>query len=99
MGMLGIDFGLVLFMSMDISGQYSFYDYRIFGQGFRLFLFNSSLCPLTWLGGYTHNCFVINDRIYGSVFYIGIGLHGSHSECGVLCFVYYTAAEFLTLNQ
>ncbi|MCA4774577.1 cytochrome c oxidase subunit 3 [Wolbachia endosymbiont of Mansonella perstans] len=45
----------------DVSGQYSFYDYRIFNQGFRLFLFSelalffsifwtyldSSLCSLT----------------------------------------------------
>lgn len=67
LGVLGIDFGLVLFMSIgifcsfficllyllyvsflwikdvfleDVSGQYSFYDYRIFSQGFRLFLFS-----------------------------------------------------------
>nr|NP_694908.1 cytochrome c oxidase subunit III [Brugia malayi]AAN17809.1 cytochrome c oxidase subunit III [Brugia malayi]QTZ19038.1 cytochrome c oxidase subunit III [Brugia malayi] len=192
LGVLGIDFGLVLFMSMgifcsfficllyllyvsflwmkdvfleDVSGQYSFYDYRMFSQGFRLFLFSeltlffsifwtfldSSLCPLTWLGGvwspvgilspdylgingmaslflmmnsqvlkysrrylclnvnkcenllllcifigsfflcfqffeYSHNCFVMNDSIYGSVFYIGTGLHGSHVLIGV-CFL------------
>ncbi|VDN88309.1 unnamed protein product [Brugia pahangi] len=91
-GVLGIDFGLVLFMNID-----------------------SSLCPLTWLGGiwspigilspdylgingmaslfliinrqYTHNCFVINDRIYGRVFYIGTGLHGSHVLIGVFFLV------------
>ncbi|VDN85957.1 unnamed protein product, partial [Brugia pahangi] len=150
-GVLGIDFGLDVFLE-DVSGQYSLYDYRMFSQGFRLFLFNSSLCPLTWLGGiwspigilspdylgingmaslfliinrqvlkysrrylclninkcenllllcifigafflcfqffeYTHNCFVINDRIYGRVFYIGTGLHGSHVLIGVFFLV------------
>nr|WGC93663.1 cytochrome c oxidase subunit III [Mansonella perstans] len=49
----------------DISGEYSLYDYRMFTQGFRLFLFSElslffsvfwsffdySLCPLTWFGG------------------------------------------------
>lgn len=146
----------------DVSGQYSFYDYRIFAQGFRLFLFSeltlffsifwtfldSALCPLTWLGGvwsplgilspdylglngtaslflimnsqflkysrrylclnsckcelfllfcifvgsgflcfqfyeYSNNCFVINDSIYGSIFYVGTGLHGFHVLVGV----------------
>lgn len=149
----------------DISGQYSFYDYRIFSQGFRLFLFSeltlfvsifwtfldTALCPLTWLGGtwspfgvlspdylglngiaslflminrqvlkysrrylclnnskcevfllvcifigagflcfqfyeYRSNSFVISDSIYGSIFYIGTGLHGSHVFIGV-CFL------------
>nr|AOP18647.1 cytochrome c oxidase subunit III [Dirofilaria repens] len=191
-GILGLDFGLILFMNLglffpfflcffylfyvsilwfkdvfleDISGQYSFYDYRMFGQGFRLFLFSeltlfisifwtfldSSLCPLTWLGGvwspygilspdylglngtaslflmmnsqflkysrrylcinsnkcelflllsifigsgflcfqfyeYSNNCFVMNDSVYGSIFYVGTGLHGSHVFVGV-CFL------------
>lgn len=49
----------------DMRGQYSFYDYRVFRQGFRLFLFRElilfftvfwlffdySLCPVIWLGG------------------------------------------------
>nr|BAV81396.1 cytochrome c oxidase subunit III [Acanthocheilonema viteae] len=149
----------------DISGQYSFFDYRMFVQGFRLFLFSEltlffsifwtfldfSLCPLTWLGGswcpvgilspdylgyngvaslflmmnshilkysrrflclnvsncevflllcifigggflcfqyyeYGSNCFVMNDSSYGSVFYIGTGLHGFHVFIGV-CFL------------
>nr|BAV81418.1 cytochrome c oxidase subunit III [Litomosoides sigmodontis] len=149
----------------DISGQYSFYDYRMFVQGFRLFLFSelalffsifwsildSSLCSLAWLGGdwcpfgllspdylgingsmsfflmmnsqilkysrrylfvsfvnceffllvcifigggflcfqyyeYCGNCFVMNDSVYGSVFYLGTGLHGLHVFVGV-CFL------------
>lgn len=146
----------------DLSGQYSFYDYRIYVQGFRLFLFSelslfftifwtfldTSLCSLMWLGDswcpigmlspdyfgvngmarlflminsqflkysrrylcmglinceflllfcifigsfflcfqyfeYSNNSFVINDRIYGSIFYIGTGLHGLHVLIGV----------------
>lgn len=147
----------------DMSGQYSFYDFRMYVHGFRLFLFSelflfftifwtfldSSLCPVIWLGGvwsplgllspwylglssffslfliiishilkysrrylclnlancesllllciflgsfflcfqsfeYYDNCYVINDGIYGNLFYIGTGLHGLHVFTGVL---------------
>nr|ALG63677.1 cytochrome c oxidase subunit III [Onchocerca volvulus] len=149
----------------DISGQYSFYDYRMFNQGFRLFLFSeltlfvsifwtfldTALCPLTWLSGvwsplgilspnylglngmaslflmmnsqflkysrrylclnsskceefllvcifigvgflcfqfyeYNNNSFVMSDSAYGSIFYMGTGLHGLHVFVGV-CFL------------
>lgn len=33
---------------------------------------------------YCHNCFVIRDSVYGSVFYIGTGLHGFHVFVGVV---------------
>nr|QRZ60653.1 cytochrome c oxidase subunit 3 [Spirocerca lupi] len=191
-GIIGLDFGLVLFMKMgllkslvfcllylffvsflwvkdvvleDLSGQYSMQDFRIFRQGFRLFLLSelvlfftifwtfldSALCPVTWVGGvwvpfgvlspdylglnamasaflmvnshilkysrrylflnsfkcevlmlvcimigagfvcfqifeYSHNPFSFTDSIYGSIFYVGTGLHGSHVFVGV-CFL------------
>nr|YP_003734891.1 cytochrome c oxidase subunit III [Setaria digitata]ACZ44415.1 cytochrome c oxidase subunit III [Setaria digitata] len=191
-GIVGLDFSLVVFMGMgifyslfvcllylfyvsmlwvkdvmleDVSGQYSQFDYRMFNQGFRLFLFSelalffavfwsfldSALCPLTWLGGvgspmgilspdylgfnamasiflmmnsqilkysrrilclnssnceiflllcifigsgflcfqfyeYNNNSFVMNDSIYGNIFYVGTGLHGFHVFIGV-CFL------------
>nr|YP_010332250.1 cytochrome c oxidase subunit III [Tetrameres grusi]UNY39749.1 cytochrome c oxidase subunit III [Tetrameres grusi] len=149
----------------DVSGQYSFQDYRMFRQGFRLFLFSelvlfftvfwtfldSSLYPVVWVGGgwcpvgvlspsylglnalassflminsqilkcsrrylcynimlcevlmvvcimigggfvcfqifeYGNNSFTFLDSVYGSVFYIGTGLHGGHVLIGV-CFL------------
>ncbi|VDM17920.1 unnamed protein product [Wuchereria bancrofti] len=149
LGVLGID---DVFLE-DVSGQYSFYDYRIFNQGFRLFLFseltlfffyfldisglffvsfnlvlkyscrylclninkceNLLLLLCIFIGGffffvfsYSDHCFVMNDRIYGRVFYIGTGLHGSHhmiclliidvfwNGCEELYFVYYMFEVF-----
>uniref|UniRef100_A0AAF5PMY2 Heme-copper oxidase subunit III family profile domain-containing protein n=1 Tax=Wuchereria bancrofti TaxID=6293 RepID=A0AAF5PMY2_WUCBA len=34
---------------------------------------------------YSDHCFVMNDRIYGRVFYIGTGLHGSHAIAFLFC--------------
>nr|YP_011004210.1 cytochrome c oxidase subunit III [Metathelazia capsulata]WPS93545.1 cytochrome c oxidase subunit III [Metathelazia capsulata] len=147
----------------EVTGQYSFYDYIIFRQGFRYFLFSEFVLFLTvfwtfldasthslfWVGSgwcpmgilssnylglnalassflmmnsqllkysrrylyisnkttelilllcifigscfvcfqlfeYSSNCFTITDSIYGSIFYLGTGLHGSHVLIGVI---------------
>ncbi|VIP00134.1 Uncharacterized protein BM_BM5153, partial [Brugia malayi] len=56
-------------------GQYSFYDYRIFDQRFRLFLIMHSQCIVHF------KIFSTIFVIYGRIFYIGTGLHGSIMFC------------------
>nr|QXT44852.1 cytochrome c oxidase subunit 3 [Crassicauda sp. Ningbo-2019]WHL46735.1 cytochrome c oxidase subunit 3 [Crassicauda magna] len=157
-------------MLEDMSGQYSFYDYRVFCQGFRLFIlsefilfltvfwcyFDYTMAPIFWLGGsylpkgiisvsylglnalatsflmmnsqlvkysrrmicnnddgcltvvlicifiglgfisfqlyeYSNLYYCICDSTFGSVFFLGTGLHGSHVFVGVwfLIFCYF----------